>query len=139
MNKVILLGRIGKDLELRYTAGGTAVANTSLATSKKIKGEQVTQWHNLVFWDKTAELAAKYFKKGDPLSVEGEIEYRSYDTKDGEKKYITEIRVSQLHFVPGGAASAQSTERGAHGKPSPVSAGTQDSPYDTFDDSSIPF
>jgi single-strand DNA-binding protein len=139
MNKVILLGRIGKDLELRYTAGGTAVANTSLATSKKIKGEQVTQWHNLVFWDKTAELAAKYFKKGDPLSVEGEIEYRSYDTKDGEKKYITEIRVSQLHFVPGGAAYAQSNERGAQSNPAPKHNGlpTDSVPFNPDDD--IPF
>lgn len=116
MNKCTLLGRIGKDLEMRYTASGTAVANTSLATSKKIKGEQITQWHSLTFWGQTAELAAKYFSKGDVMAVEGEIEYRTYEDRDGNTRHVTEIRVTQLHFVPGGTKAGTRQENSSQGQ-----------------------
>jgi single-strand DNA-binding protein len=117
MNKATLLGRLGKDAELRYTTNGTAVANVSLATSKKIKGEQITQWHTLVFWGKTAEIAAQYCKKGDQIAVEGEIEYRAYDDRDGNKKYITEIRVTQFYFVGGNQGTGECGDRGTAGHP----------------------
>lgn len=132
MNRTILCGRIGRDIETRFTASGTAVANTSLATSKKVKGEEKTSWHALTFWGKTAELAAQYFKKGDVMMVEGEIDYRTYQNKDGETKYQTDINVSQLHFVPGGSRQGQQQERPAQRQPQPQSGG--------FDDQdSIPF
>lgn len=141
MNKVILCGRLGKDLETRFTASGAAVANTSLATSKKIKGEEKTSWHNLTFWGKTAELAAQYFKKGDVMMVEGEIDYRTYQNKDGETKYQTDITVTQLHFVPGGTRQAgdsqgQQQERPAQSPPA-SSGGMDNNQFNPDDD--IPF
>ena len=113
MNRATILGRIGKELELRYTPNGTAVTTFSLATSKKVKGEQVTQWHNLVAFGKTAEILSQYVSKGDQLLVEGEIQYRSYDNKDGQKVHVTEILVNQFHFVGnsgGGQAPKATTE-----------------------------
>jgi len=99
MNRATILGRVGKELELRYTQNGTAVTSFSLATSKKVKGEQVTQWHNLIAFNQSAEILTKYVSKGDQLLVEGEIQYRSYDNKDGIKVNVTEILVNQFHFV----------------------------------------
>lgn len=108
MNKTILLGRIGKDIELKATKGGMEVASFSLATSKKVKGEQVTQWHSLVAFGKTAETLAKYVSKGDQLLVEGEIQYRSYDNREGQKVNLTEILINQFEFV-GTAGKAPKT------------------------------
>jgi single-strand DNA-binding protein len=100
MNIVTLLGRIGKEPETRYTQSGMCVCNVSLATSKKIKGEDKTAWHRLVAFDKTAELIGQYVHKGDQLGVEGEISYGSYD-KDGTTVYTTDIIVNRIHFVGG--------------------------------------
>ena len=140
MNKVILLGRIGKDLELRYTNSGTAVASTSMATSKKIKGEQITQWHRLIFWGPQAETVTQYVKKGDQLAIEGEIEYRSYQDKDGNNRDITEIRVTSFDFIGGkGEAggsrenAAQSQQRSDRGNSAPQ----QSAPFG--DEDMIPF
>ena len=101
LNKVILIGNVGIDPEVRYINDNTPVANFTLATSETYKnrdGEKVTdtQWHKLVLWRKTAEIAEKYVKKGSRISVEGKIVYRSYEDKDGVKKYITEIVVDKL-------------------------------------------
>ena len=111
MNRATILGRVGKELELRYTPNGTAVTTFSLATAKKVKGEQVTQWHNLVAFGKTAEILSQYVSKGDQLLVEGEIQYRSYDNKDGQKVNVTEILVNQFEFVgnSGGGKEPKST------------------------------
>ncbi|MFC2137527.1 single-stranded DNA-binding protein [Bacteroidota bacterium] len=96
VNKVILLGNVGKDPEVRYLESGVAVAKFSFATSETYKNknnEKVTntEWHNIVLWRALAELAEKYIKKGSQLYIEGKIRTRSYDDKDGNKKYITEI------------------------------------------------
>jgi len=96
INKVILLGNVGKDPEIRHIPNGAAVAQFSLATSETYKdknGSKTTQteWHNIVLWRGLAEIAEKYVKKGDQLYVEGKIRSRSYDDKDGNKRYITEI------------------------------------------------
>lgn len=104
-NKCLLLGRLGKDPELKYTASGTATCKFSLATSEKYKdktsGELVekTQWHNVVVWGKAAELSNQYLAKGRQAFVEGKIENRSWDDKDGNKKYITEIIASTVQFI----------------------------------------
>lgn len=129
MNKIILIGRIGKDIELRHTNSGTAVASTSMATSKKIKGEQITQWHRLIFWGPQAETVTQYVKKGDQLAIEGEIEYRSYQDKDGNNRDITEIRVTGFDFI-GGKGEAGGRERGN-------SAPQTEAPFDDGDQ--IPF
>jgi len=106
MNKVILIGRAGKDAELRYTQGGTAVASFSLATTKKYRSksgelEEKTAWHNIVCWGKTAETAAEFVSKGKQVAITGEIEYSKYDDKDGQTQYKTEIVVEELELLGG--------------------------------------
>ena len=103
MNKCILYGNVGKDPEVKRFEGGNVVAKFSLATNKTYtkNGEKVTEtaWHNIVFWGKQAELCEKYVKKGNSLIIEGEISYRSYENKDGQPVYITEINGNALHFT----------------------------------------
>ncbi len=96
VNKVILVGNVGKDPETRYLEGGTAVCSFSLATSETYRnkdGEKVTttEWHNVVLWRGLAEVAEKYVKKGSQLFIEGRIRTRSWDDRDGNKRYTTEI------------------------------------------------
>lgn len=96
VNKVILVGNVGKDPETRYLDENTAVCKFSMATSEVYRnreGEKVTQteWHNVVLWRGLAQVAEKYVKKGSQLYIEGRIKTRSYDDKDGNKRYITEI------------------------------------------------
>ena len=101
MNKCILHGFTGKDPEVRTLEGGKKIAKFSLATTSYRKdkdGNKITDWHNLIFWEKLAELCEKYVKKGSELIVEGEINYRDYIDKDGVKKYFTEIVCNSLEF-----------------------------------------
>ena len=96
VNKVILVGNVGADPEVRHLDNNVAVANFRMATSETYtakNGERVTttEWHNIVLWRNLAELAEKYIRKGKQIYVEGRIRTRSYDDKDGQKKYITEI------------------------------------------------
>lgn len=97
VNKVILVGNLGKDPEVRYLEGGTAVANFTLATSETYKdrtsGERKTQteWHNIVLWRGLAEVAEKYLKKGSQVYVEGKLRTRSWEDKEGNTRYTTEI------------------------------------------------
>ena len=104
MNKAILIGNVGKEPELRKTQSGISVANFSLATSKKVKGEDKTEWHRIVAWDKLAEIIEKYVKKGDKIMIEGEIETREYE-KDGRKVYTTEIRAWNMEMLGGKPAT----------------------------------
>ena len=101
MNRVTLHGFTGKDPEIKTFENGKKVAKFSLATQSYQKdkdGNKITDWHNLVFWEKKAELCEKYVKKGSELIVEGEISYRDYTDKDGVKKYFTEIICNSLEF-----------------------------------------
>jgi len=100
MNVTMLIGRIGKDPELKYSQSGMAICTFSLATTERIKGEDKTQWHRCVSFNKTAELIEKYTHKGDQLGIEGKISYGSYD-KDGVKVYTTDIIVNRIHFISG--------------------------------------
>ncbi|PLX75822.1 MAG: single-stranded DNA-binding protein [Desulfuromonas sp.] len=104
INKVILVGNLGKDPELRYTSSGTAVVTFSLATSERFKdrnGEQQekTEWHNIVAWRNLAEICGKYLHKGKQVYLEGKIQTRSYDDRDGNKRYITEIVADQMQML----------------------------------------
>lgn len=107
VNKVILLGNVGKDPEIRSTPGGTMVANFTLATSDRQKDAQGnwqdrTEWHNLVAFQRTAEIIRDYVKKGTKLYVEGKIQTRSWDDKEsGQKRYRTEIIVNDLSLLSG--------------------------------------
>lgn len=104
VNKVILVGNVGKDPEVRHLDSGVAVANFPLATSESYNaksGERVTntEWHNIVLWRGLAEVAEKYVTKGRQLYIEGRIRTRSYDDKDGNKRYITEIYGDQMQML----------------------------------------
>ena len=107
VNKVFLLGNVGKDPEIRTTAGGMTVASFSLATADRAKDAQgtwadKTEWHNLVCFQRTAEIVRDYVKKGSQIFVEGKIQTRSWDDKtSGEKKYKTEILVNDLSLLGG--------------------------------------
>ena len=100
-NKVQLIGNLGNDPEIVNLDGGSKLAKFSIATNetyKNAKGEKVTdtQWHNVVAWGKTAEIVENFLMKGNEVAVEGKLIHRSYETKDGEKRYITEIRCNEL-------------------------------------------
>ena len=104
VNKVILIGNLGKDPDLRYTPSGQAVATFSLATNDRYKdkdGQMVerAEWHNIVVWGKQAETAKEYLKKGRQIFVEGRIAYRTYDDREGNKRYITEVVAQRLQFL----------------------------------------
>ena len=118
LNKAILIGNLGKDPELRYVASGNAVASFSLATSENYKDKSGakqtrTVWHNIVVWGKLAEICNQYLKKGSQVYLEGRIDNRSYDDKDGNKRYISEVvvdfngRMLMLGGRGGGAAAAE--------------------------------
>jgi single-strand DNA-binding protein len=100
-NKVQLIGHLGVDPEIKIFSSGKKLAKLSLATSEQYKdaeGKKVseTQWHNLVIWGKSADVAEKYLKKGSEIAVDGKITYRTYELKDGEKRYATEILVNDF-------------------------------------------
>ncbi len=107
VNKVILIGNLGKDPEVKYTPSGTPVAKFSLATNERYKDkdgnwQDRTEWHNLVAWQRTAEIIGEYVKKGSKIYVEGSLRTSSWDDKNtGEKKYRTEIVVNDLVLLSG--------------------------------------
>lgn len=109
VNKVILLGNVGKDPEMRATQGGTVVANFTLATADRQKDQtgnwvDKTEWHNLIAFGRTAEIVRDYVKKGSQLYIEGKIQTRSWDDKEsGQKKYRTEIIVNDMSLLGGRA------------------------------------
>ncbi len=107
VNKVILIGNLGKDPEVKYTQGGMAVAHFSLATNERVKDKEGnwndrTEWHNIVLFDRKAEVAGEYLKKGRTVYIEGSIRTNSWDDKEtGQKKYRTEIIGSQMVLLGG--------------------------------------
>jgi single-strand DNA-binding protein len=104
VNKVILVGNLGKDPELRYTPSGTAVATFSIATSERFKGkdgqqQEKTEWHNIVVWRQLAEICGKYLHKGKQVYIEGKLQTRSYEDREGNKKYMTEIVADHMQML----------------------------------------
>lgn len=99
MNRVILMGSLGKDPEIRQTKAGDPVASFSVATNKSYGGNKTTTWHQIVCFKKTAELAEKYLTKGSKVLIEGEISYSEYEDKNKVKKQKTEIIASNIQFV----------------------------------------
>ena len=137
VNKVILIGNVGRDPEVRYLDSGIAVASLPLATDRAYtlaNGTQVperTEWHNLVLWRGLAETAEKYVHKGDKLYVEGKIRTRSYDDQTGAKRYVTEIFVDSMEMLsprgtaaPGAAAQQPGMSQGAPAQPMAQSQAT---------------
>ena len=121
VNKVLLLGNVGKDPEIRSTAGGMTVASFSLATADRAKDAQgnwadKTEWHNIVCFQRTAEVVRDYVKKGTQLFIEGKIQTRSWDDKtSGEKKYKTEILCNELTLL-GGKPGGEGASTGGYSK-----------------------
>lgn len=100
LNSVTILGNLGKDPDLKTIPSGKSVANFSLATREFVKdGQDRTEWHNIVVWDKQAENAAKYLKKGSAALVQGRLQTRSWETDTGEKRYSTEIVAQNIQFL----------------------------------------
>jgi single-strand DNA-binding protein len=148
VNKVFLLGRLGKDPEMRATQGGTTVANFTLATSDRQKDAQGnwqdhTEWHNLVAFQRTAEIVRDYCKKGSQIFVEGKIQTRSWEDKEGQKKYRTEILVNELSLLDskgggGGEGGGYSRSSGSSQAASAPAAGADFAEQGITDDD-IPF
>ena len=131
VNKVILVGNLGRDAELRYTPGGAPVATLNLATTEvwndKTSGQkqEKTEWHRIVLWGKSAESLSEYLTKGKQIYVEGRLQTRQWDDKDGNKRYTTEIRGDRVVLLGGGGGSRSSgaSESGSDfGAPSPESS-----------------
>ena len=153
VNKVILVGNLGKDPEVRYMPSGGAVANTTLATSESWKDKQSgetqerTEWHNLTFYGKVAEIAGEYLKKGSQIYVEGSIRTEKWQDKEGKDRYTTKIIVSDMQMLGSrGGSGAPSGESSRSSAPNPNedganqtrSSGGAGAKSDQFDDD-IPF
>jgi single-strand DNA-binding protein len=121
VNKVILIGNLGKDPEVKYTPQGTPVAKITLATNERFKDkdgqwQDRTEWHNIVLWQRLAEIAGEYLKKGGKVYIEGRLQTRSWDDKQtGQKKYMTEVVANDLVLLGGRGEGAGSGEQGARG------------------------
>jgi single-strand DNA-binding protein len=124
VNKVILVGNLGRDAELRYTPGGAAVATLNLATTEVFKDregqkKEDTQWHRVILWGKTAETLQDYLTKGKQIYVEGKLQTRKWKDKDGNDKYTTEVRGDRVVLLSGGSRGdgAGRGEAGGGGRP----------------------
>ena len=154
VNKVILIGNLGKDPEVRYAPSGSAICNITLATSRqwkdKTSGEkqEETEWHRVVFYDRLAEIAGEYLKKGRPVYVEGRLKTRKWTDKEGVEKYTTEIVASEMQLLgsregmgdgggEGGARSAPAARPATGGAAKPATQKSSTG-FDDMDDD-IPF
>src|SRR4051812_9078449 len=120
VNKVILVGRLGQNPEVRYTPSGAAVANFSIATNeawtdKSGQKQEKTEWHRIVVWGKTAENCGQYLSKGRQIYVEGRLQTRQWQDKDGQTKYTTEVQAQTVQFLGGTGTSP--SEGGREGSP----------------------
>ncbi len=151
VNKVILVGNLGRDAELRYTPGGAAVATLNMATTevwndKQGQRQEKTEWHRVVLWGKSAESLTEYLTKGKQIYVEGRLQTRQWDDKDGNKRYTTEIRGDRVVLLSGGGGGrgaggggyAGSASRGGGGMDDMGSHGA-DAPSEPLTDDDIPF
>ena len=138
VNKAILVGNLGADPEIRYTPSGTAVANFNLATHEQWtnkdgeKGER-TEWHRIVAWGRLGEICGEYLKKGSPVYIEGRIQTRSWEDRDGNKRYTTEIVANTVQFLGGRIADDSYRQQG------PPVAEDSGPPPQGPDDDDIPF
>ncbi|HMQ10263.1 MAG TPA: single-stranded DNA-binding protein [Oligoflexia bacterium] len=143
VNKVILIGRLGADPEVKYTQTGAAVANLSVATNEYWKNkdgqkEEKTEWHRVVLWSKLAELASQYLSKGKQVYIEGRLQTRSWEDQNGQKRYTTEIVGNTMQFLsPVAEGGMQSSTQLPPDLPPPSDMPMGANPNDVEDD--IPF
>ena len=158
LNKAMLIGNLGQDPEVRYTQSNTAVATLSIATSERYKDsngeyQEKTEWHRVVAWGRTAEICQQYLTKGSKVYIEGPIQTRQWEDKDGQKRYTTEIKALQLTMLDsrgsgggnqqmGGGQPQQNRgnqNQGNQGNSKPMSSNVElDSNFDDMDDD-LPF
>ncbi|HEX5067723.1 MAG TPA: single-stranded DNA-binding protein [Myxococcota bacterium] len=140
VNKVILIGNLGRDPELRYTQGGQAVANFTLATTERFPGkdgerQERTEWHRIVAWARTAELCAQYLSKGRSVYIEGRLQTREWENREGQKQRTTEIVAQTVQFLGGRDGGGGGAQRSGGSDIPP--AGDEGAPPPPADD--IPF
>jgi single-strand DNA-binding protein len=159
VNKVILIGNLGKDPEVRYAPSGSAICNVTIATSRQWKDknsgerQEETEWHRVVFFDRLAEIAGEYLKKGRPVYVEGRLKTRKWTDKDGVEKYTTDIIATEMQLLGGregggtgggmgegdaGGAPATRSAPASRSVPAPKPAAKSGTGFDDMDDD-IPF
>lgn len=146
VNKVILIGNLGRDPEIRYTPGGQAVANFTLATTeqwnnKNGEKEERTEWHRIVVWGRSAENCAKFLSKGRSVYIEGRLQTREWENKEGQKQRTTEIHAQTVQFLGGPRGEGTGGGRGPtrSGEPAEPSGGAYDGPAGPVPDEDIPF
>lgn len=143
VNKVILVGNLGKDPEVRYMPSGNAVANVTLATTDSWKDKQSgekqerTEWHNIVFYSRLAEIVGEYLKKGSQVYVEGSLRTRKWQDKNGNDRYTTEVIANEMQMLGSRSGSADYSSAAASA-PAPAKATATAGGSDDFDDD-IPF
>ena len=141
VNRVILVGNLGRDAEVRHTANGQAVATLNLATTENWKDkegqrQEKTEWHRVVVWGKPAESLQEYLTKGKQIYVEGKLQTRQWDDKDGNKRYTTEIKADRVTLLGGGGGGGRAsggTDRGGSQGPA------DEPPMEPMTDDDIPF
>ena len=145
LNKALLIGNLGSDPEIRTTTDGTKVAGLSVATNRNWtdrdgQAQERTEWHRVVAWANLAEIAEQFLSRGDRVYIEGEIQYRSYEDRDGATRYLTEIRARELVMLGyqgnGGAGFASSSQHAEH---EPVPAGAVGEGPAVLSDDDVPF
>ncbi len=154
VNKVILIGNLGKDPEVRYTPSGAAVCNLRIATTRNWKNrdsgerQEETEWHSVVLYDRQAEVAGEYLRKGRPVYIEGRLKTRKWQDKDGNDRYTTEIVAESMQLLGGregmgggddaGAGAAGAPRSAPAARPAPKPPATSKTGFDDMDDD-IPF
>ncbi|WP_028321476.1 single-stranded DNA-binding protein [Desulfatiglans anilini] len=137
VNKVILVGRLGRDPEIRYTTGGDAVATLSLATSDEWKDKNTgerqerTEWHRVILWRRLAEISGEYLKKGSQIYIEGKLQTRSWEDRDGNKRYTTEIVAQNMQMLdsPAGGGRPSAPDKPPFPDEAPGSMPEDDIPF----------
>jgi len=140
VNKVILVGNLGKDPEIRYTKSGQAVASFSLATSEKWTGkdgskEEKTEWHRITAWGKLGEICGEYLSKGKQVYIEGRLETREWEDRDGNKRQTTQVVANNMTMLGQAGGGSKSGSSGASSGDGPSSSNFGDD----FEDDDIPF
>src|SRR6187401_2779660 len=145
VNKVILVGNLGRDAELRYTPGGAPVATLNLATTEvwndKTSGQkqEKTEWHRIVLWGKSAESLSEYLTKGKQIFVEGRLQTRQWDDKDGNKRYTTEIKADRITLLGGGGGGGRGGGGMERGGGTGGGGPMDEPPVEPITDDDIPF
>jgi len=148
VNKVMIIGRLGQDPEVRYTGGGQAVANFNVATSenwtsKDGQKQERTEWHRIVVWGRLAELCKDYLKKGRQVYIDGRLQTRNWDDRDGKKRYVTEIIANSVQFLGSNTdktSTTTTTDEGVdHVQPEPTNTAPFETTAPTITDDEIPF